>query len=102
MVRCYANEKYYKSLKVLLKECPELEEEIDRRIRWFSKNPNDTRLDNHELKKKMQGQNAFSITGDVRIVYKWIGKKEVRFLIIGPHPVVYGNGLKRKSFGNRE
>lgn len=73
----------------MLREQKELEEEISRRIQWFSKNPSDTRLDNHDLKKKMLGQWAFSITGDIRIVYKWIGKNEVRLLTIGGHPEVY-------------
>ena len=89
MIRYQANENYYKNLKELLQSQPELEGEINQRIKWFSKNPDDTRLDNHDLKKKMLGQNAFSITGDIRIVYKWLGKNEVRFLAIGGHPKVY-------------
>ena len=89
MIRYRANEKYYRNLKELLKESPELEEEIERCIRWFSKNPNDTRLANHALRKRMQNRWAFSITGDLRIVYRWIGKNEVRFLAIGGHKKVY-------------
>jgi mRNA-degrading endonuclease YafQ of YafQ-DinJ toxin-antitoxin module len=58
-------------------------------VSWFRKNPGDTRLDNHDLKKKMFGQRAFSITDDIRIVYKWLGKNEVRFLAIGGHSKVY-------------
>ncbi len=57
---------------------------------WFKKNPDDTRLDNHELTKRMKGKWAFWITGDIRVVYKWTGKNEVCFLDIGGHPEVYG------------
>ena len=63
---------------------------MEQRVQWFRKNPNDTRLDNHDLKKKMKGQWAFSITSDVRIVYEWMGKNWVRFLAIGGHIKVYG------------
>lgn len=62
-------------------------------MQWFKKNSEDTRLDDHELTKKMKGKRAFSITGDIRIVYKRLGKNLVRFLAIGGHEVVY----KRKE-----
>ena len=58
-------------------------------IRLFKENPNDTRLDNHPLKKSMNGRWAFSVTDDIRIVYKWMGKTTVRFLAIGHHGQVY-------------
>lgn len=63
--------------------------EVDRRIKWFKKNPNDTRLKNHALKKRMKGKFAFWITNDIRIVYEYMGKTTVRFLAIGGHRTVY-------------
>ena len=75
--------------KDLLKEIPELENEVDLRMTWFEKNPNDTRLDNHALHKSMKDKFAFSITDDIRIIYEWLGHNTVRFLAIGGHPVVY-------------
>lgn len=68
---------------------PELAEEVSLRVRWFERNSEDTRLKNHDLHKRMLGKFAFSITNDVRIVYKWLGKNEVRFLAIGGHKKVY-------------
>jgi len=68
---------------------PELKEEIDQRIRWFQKNPHDTRLGNHKLTQRMLGKWAFSITDDIRIVYEWLGETTVRFLAIGGHKKVY-------------
>lgn len=66
-----------------------LESEINQRIRWFKNNPNDTRLNNHALTKKMEGKWSFSITDDIRIVYEWLGQTTVRFLAIGGHKKVY-------------
>lgn len=70
-------------------EHPELEPFVKERMHWFQKNPNDTRLYNHALTKRMDGIWAFSVTPDIRIVYEWIGKTTVRFLLIGPHRRVY-------------
>lgn len=89
MIRYQASESYYQNLKELLQESPELSEIIDLHIKWFNNNPDDTRLANHELHKHMSGKWAFSITDDIRIIYKWLGKNEVRFLAIGGHPKVY-------------
>ncbi len=69
---------------------PHIEELVIRKTNWFRKNPNDSRLRNHRLTKRMNGRHAFSITDDIRIVYKWVGKKSVRFLSIGTHKEVYG------------
>lgn len=80
---------YYETLSELLEEQSDLSSEIDRRIKWFQKNPNDTRLDNHQLTERMYGKWAFSITGDIRIIYEWIGKNTVRLLAIGKHSQVY-------------
>lgn len=68
---------------------PELELEVSQRVHWFRGNPDDTRLNNHALTKKMEGKWAFSITDDLRIVYQWLGKTTVRFLAIGGHGRVY-------------
>lgn len=68
---------------------PSLEKEVEKRTEWFRKNPQDTRLDNHNLTKRMEGKWAFSITDDIRIVYEWTNKTTVRFLAIGPHSKVY-------------
>lgn len=70
-------------------ENPELETEVNTAVGWFQNNPQDTRLDNHALTKRMEGKWAFSITDDIRIVYEWLGKTTVRFLAIGRHDRVY-------------
>lgn len=62
---------------------------VEERIVLFRKNPNDSRLDNHQLHKSMDGKWAFSITDDIRIVYKWRGNTTVRLLVVGSHGMVY-------------
>lgn len=62
---------------------------IFKKVELFKKNPNDSRLDNHPLKKKLRGKWSFSITDDIRIIYRLVGKNTVRFLVIGPHKKVY-------------
>lgn len=89
MVKVEQAGKFNQQLHKIRLENPELEIEIDQRTRWFQKNPQDTRLNNHPLTKRMEGKWAFSVTDDIRIVYKWVGKTTVRFLAIGSHHQVY-------------
>lgn len=90
MVKIRESGKYLEMFKEISLDNPELELLIELKVLWFQHNPNDTRLDNHPLTKRMAEQWAFSITDDVRIVYKWLGKNTVRFLAIGGHGKVYG------------
>lgn len=89
MIKIILAGKFIKLLDELYIENPELELEVNQRVRWFQSNPDDTRLDNHLLTKRMEGKWAFSITDDIRIVYEWLGKTTVRFLAIGKHRKVY-------------
>ncbi len=69
---------------------------ILQREKLFMNKPNDSRLDNHALRKRMKGKFAFSITGDMRIIYEWLGKNTVRLLAIGGHKKVYSRRLSVK------
>lgn len=89
MVKITYTGDYQEDLLNLLETFPELKQEVDRRVFWFQKNSDDTRLDIHPLRKSMEGKWAFSITDNIRIVYEWSGKKTVRFLAIGSHTQVY-------------
>lgn len=89
MLKVKLSGKFVKMYRELLEEDPELENLVDDLRKIFVKNPSDTRLRNHQLTGKMTGQFAFSITDDIRIVYKVTGKNTVRLLAIGPHKKVY-------------
>lgn len=79
------------SYRELLEENRSIDKEVEKRVNWFRKNPDDSRLKNHALRKRMKGKFAFSITGDMRIIYEWLGKNTVRFLAIGGHKKVYNH-----------
>lgn len=93
MIKIRRRRDFSEMLNELTSQDESLEQVIGERIKWFQGNPQDTRLDNHPLIKKMAGKWAFSITDDIRIVYEWLGKTTVRFLAIGGHKRVY----KRKT-----
>lgn len=80
---------YEQTLQDVTEKNEELVEVIQQRAKLFQRNPDDTRLDNHELHGRMEGRFAFAITGDIRIIYRWIGKTTVRFLAIGTQEAVY-------------
>lgn len=89
MIKIRRRGDFSEMLTELIDQDENLEQVINERIKWFQDNPQDTRLDNHELTKTMAGKWAFSITDDIRIVYEWLGKTTVRFLAIGGHQKVY-------------
>lgn len=49
----------------------------------------DPRLRTHKLRGKLEGRWAFSVTADVRIVFRFLDGDEVLFLAVGPHEAVY-------------
>ena len=89
MVSILYGKKYRKNLQELIIEIPTIGSNVDQRVKWFRNNPPDTRLRNHSLHKKLEGKWAFSVTGDIRIIYKWVGTNTVRLLTIGRHKMVY-------------
>ena len=55
----------------------------------FVKDPNNSTLRNHPLGGKMKRNRAFSVTGDIRVVY-YVHKETAYFIDIGTHYQVYG------------
>lgn len=91
MLRIERTGSYEHMLQELTRDDEELLDVVRKRTRLFQKNPDDTRLDNHELHGRMEGRFAIAITEDIRVVYRQIGKTTVRFLAIGTHEAVYQN-----------
>ena len=60
-----------------------------KRLSLFILNSNDPLLKDHSLTGKKKGLRAFSITGDVRIIYLKIKKDHYLFIDIGSHNQVY-------------
>ena len=59
------------------------------RIRMFAENPRNPFLGDHALVGKKSRLRAFSVTGDIRIVYYPAADNRALFLDIGTHPQVY-------------
>ncbi|MCJ7739923.1 type II toxin-antitoxin system mRNA interferase toxin, RelE/StbE family [Candidatus Microgenomates bacterium] len=89
MIKLQLSGDFDEMYRELVIENPDLKEIVWRKIKLLINNPQDTRLYNHALRGKMEGQWAFSINSDIRIVYEWLGKNTVRFLAIGGHKIVY-------------
>lgn len=66
-----------------------LVKQTEKRIALFQKNPHHSLLKNHSLFGKKTHLRAFSITGNIRIIYFPTSKNRVLFLDIGTHNQVY-------------
>lgn len=63
--------------------------QTEERIEFFKFNPRDSILKDHGLTGAKRKLRAFSVTGDIRIVYLPVSKDEVIFIDIGSHNQVY-------------
>ena len=80
---------FMKIFKKRFSSKPKLQKKFDERVRKFAENPDDPILTDHVLSGKLQGHRAFSVTGDVRVVY-YIFEDTAYFVDIGTHNQVYG------------
>lgn len=86
-IRFHAHfEKAYKNRVALNKK---LVSQTEKRIALFEFNPKNPILKDHALSGTKKGLRAFSITGDIRVVYLPISENEVVFIDIGTHNQVY-------------
>jgi len=58
-------------------------------MRLFSKDGGNTLLKDHRLTGSKNDMRAFSVTGDVRLVYKKIDKNTILLMDVGTHNQVY-------------
>jgi addiction module RelE/StbE family toxin len=66
-----------------------LKKRFKERVELFTENKNNPVLRNHALSGDLEGFYAFSITGDIRVVYKFEIETVVLFYDIGTHNQVY-------------
>lgn len=81
-------------LNKLKKTNVRIRKRVKDRLLLFSKDPNNLQLNNHPLKKELQGYRSIDFTSDWRGIYKEakIGKETVAYFItLGPHQELYGN-----------
>jgi len=67
---------------------PKLKKQFEQRLKLFKEGVRDYPLDDHPLIGTKKGLRAFSIGGDLRVVYRETGQ-HYEFLDIGSHNQVY-------------
>lgn len=81
--------KFLKNYKRRISKNKKLVNQVRDRINRFKDNPKDPILKTHNLTGAKKGLSAFSVTGDIRILYQEIAEEEVIFIDIGTHNQVY-------------
>ena len=66
-----------------------LKKQLEERIELFLINPKSPLLSDHPLKGDKTGKRAFSVTGDIRVIYAGSVDSEILLLDIGTHNQVY-------------
>ena len=66
-----------------------LARKFQERLQLFQKNPQSPLLHDHALTGDKKGLRAFSISGDVRVVYELVDEDHALLLDIGSHNQVY-------------
>jgi len=70
-----------------------IQNSIDEKLRIFRKNPSDSELNNHLLRKPYQDRKSIDITNNYRVHYKEIkeGTETVAYFVcLGTHEELYG------------
>ena len=80
---------FNKSYKKRISNNPKLVLKTAQRIQLFQDSSNDPILKNHQLKGTKNNLRAFSIAGDIRIVYLKVSENYIILLDIGTHNQVY-------------
>ena len=81
---------FLKNYKKRIKTHPPLRNRFRQRVLLFERDSRHPLLRDHALKGKKQDFRAFSITGDIRVIYVEEEKGIVRFIDVGTHAQVYG------------
>jgi addiction module RelE/StbE family toxin len=82
------HKEFQKSYKKRIAPNPKLVAQFQKQLTLFLKNPENPTLKDHKLVGKKLRLRAFSITGDIRVVYK-IVNDELWLFDIGSHNQVY-------------
>jgi len=63
--------------------------QFKKRLKLFLENPKNPVLRDHALSGLLKGRRAFSVTGDLRIVYRFVTPDFVVLLRLGTHNQIY-------------
>lgn len=69
---------------------PDIQKKVIIAIQHFGNNPHNPVLRNHPLKGRLSGLRAFSVTGDVRVIFQEYQKYTIVLMVdVGTHNQVY-------------
>jgi addiction module RelE/StbE family toxin len=80
--------RFEKNFKVRISPNPKLKKQFASRLELFKEGVRDYPLDDHALIGTMKGLRAFSVGGDLRVVYRETNEY-YEFIDIGSHNQVY-------------
>ncbi len=80
---------FKKSFKKRIANNSKLKKQFQKRIDMFRQNPQHPLLKNHSLIGEKKGYWSFSVTGDIRVIYKKNSPNKVVLLDVGSHNQVY-------------
>lgn len=86
----YFNKTFKKAYAKRIEPNKNLEERFEERYDLFIQNPSNSVLKDHPLGGRLKGYRAFSVTGDIRVVYRIFGNMAY-FVDVGTHNQVYGD-----------
>jgi addiction module RelE/StbE family toxin len=82
------HKRFLKSFRKRITLNSKLTNQFEQRLEKFKENPNDPILKDHKLTGEMDEYRAFSVSGDLRIIYRIVGD-EMWLYDIGSHNQVY-------------
>ncbi|HEY9823034.1 MAG TPA: type II toxin-antitoxin system YafQ family toxin [Candidatus Sericytochromatia bacterium] len=85
---------FKRAFKSVVRKRPELQQQIEERLRLLAAEPFDPLLRTHKLKGQLSGAWSFSVEYDCRIVFNFVqnpesGEEEILLIDIGTHDEVY-------------
>jgi proteic killer suppression protein len=83
------DEAFKRSYRKRIKKNEERRRRFWRRMELFLASPFSPQLRTHKLSGKLEGQWAFSIDEDCRVVFEFMGEDKVLLIDIGTHDEVY-------------
>lgn len=90
MVNIVFRKNFRKSVDSRIRTNSKLYDRFLERLKIFCHRTDDAILRDHPLTGKMNKNRAFSITDDIRVIYRIIDDNTVEFFDIGTHDQVYG------------
>ena len=87
-MKTYLTRSFKKSFKERIEPNPKLANKFEERYDLFLENPSNRLLSDHPLGKSLTGFRAFSVTKDIRVIYR-VHNNIAYFVDIGTHNEVY-------------